>query len=225
MSCTGEPQSPPWIHRSWASWCQHSHQLRKQVFLTANQERTTGGPLTGLQEGFAQDRDFRLRIEFPSAFPGEFLGTEAVGSCLECWWKGEALESVRPFLTAPSPHWAQPPSFTNPTGRGQDSLEFLRKQHKPLTLLPSFSLPVPPWTWFGETSCSQKSSDPPTLRSQTHKTNEEAAVTAKAFGGLPVRSRCPCKWQGSGADRLGSSCLFSGQVFWSFQVSLSLSAK
>ena len=90
-----------------------------------------------MQEGFAQDGDFRLRTEFPSAFPGEFLGTEAVGPCSECWWKGGVLESVCPFLTAPSPHWAQPPPFTNPTGRGQDSLEFPRKQHKPLTLLPS----------------------------------------------------------------------------------------
>lgn len=68
---------------------------------------------------------------------GSFLGQRRWGACLECWWKGEVLESVRPFLTAPSPHGAQPPFFTNPTGRGQDSLEFVRKQHKPLTLLPS----------------------------------------------------------------------------------------
>lgn len=60
-----------------------------------------------LQEGFAQDRDFRLGIEFLSAFPGEFLGTEAVGGLF-----GMLVERGSSGICAPLPHR----SFF-PTGR------------------------------------------------------------------------------------------------------------
>lgn len=53
----------------------------------------------GLQEGFAQGGDFRLRIEFPSAFPGEFLGTEAVGGLF-----GMLVERGSSGICAPLPY-------------------------------------------------------------------------------------------------------------------------
>lgn len=56
---------------------------------------------------------------------------------MECWWKGEVLESVRPFLTAPSSPLAAATLFHKPHRQRPGLLEFVRKQHKPLTLLPS----------------------------------------------------------------------------------------
>lgn len=68
---------------------------------------------------------------------GSFLGLRRWGACLECWWKGEVLESVRPFLTAPSSPLAAATLFHKPHRQRPGLLEFVRKQHKPLTLLPS----------------------------------------------------------------------------------------
>ena len=90
-----------------------------------------------LQEGFAQDRDFRLGIEFLSAFPREFLGTEAVGGLF-----GMLVERGSSGICAPLPHRSFSPLaaatlFHKPHRQRPGLLEFVRKQHKPLTLLPS----------------------------------------------------------------------------------------
>ena len=164
---------------------------------------------------------------------GSFLGLRRWGPVRNAGGKGKFRNLCARSSALLLPTGRSRPLLQTPQAEARTPWSFRESNiSHSLCCLP-FSLPVPPRTWCGETSCSQKSSDPQTLRSQTQKTNEEAAnariaaaaVTAKAFGGLPSRSRCPCKWQGSGAGRLGSSCLFSGQVFWSFQVSLSLSAK
>ena len=156
---------------------------------------------------------------------GSFLGLRRWGACLECWWKGEVLESVLPFLTAPTPHWAQPPSFTNPTGRGQDSLEFVRKQHKPLTLLPSlFSASSSLDLVWGDQLLPEVPR--PTDIAEPNPQDQGGSCkrwhySSGSYGQSFRRSPHPQPlsvqiWQGSGAGRLGSSCLFSGQAFLIF---------
>lgn len=109
----------------WASpECQHSHQLGELRFFLGSRKRgLQGGKVTGHQEGLAQDRHWRLKIGFPRAFPGEFLG-QTRGASLECWWKGVVLESTPTHSPSPAPAPFLPSSssgcrhFTNPTGRG-----------------------------------------------------------------------------------------------------------
>lgn len=57
----------------------------------------------GHWEGLSQGRDWRLKIESPNAFPGEFLGTESLGgggSSLEYKWKETVMQSA--LLPTPS---------------------------------------------------------------------------------------------------------------------------
>lgn len=118
--------------------------------------------------------------------------------------------------------------FTNPTGRGPDSLEFPRKKEKHAThccLL--CSRPAPPWAWFGETSCSQESPDTQTLGSQTHRRDEgesrrrgpitePAAAAARAFGGLPIRSPVCVQMSRLWSRRIGFQLSFIGARFLVF---------
>lgn len=161
----------------WASpECQHSHQLRElRFFLGSSKRGLQGGKVTGHQEGLVQDRDWRLKIGFPRAFPGEFFGTDSgsqFGMLVERSSSGIYTYplSIPHSIPIPSiqPIWVQPLHKSH-RERPADSQEFLWERktshgHRLHRLL--FSLPASPWSWFVETRGSQEALGMQTLWSQ-----------------------------------------------------------